>query len=89
MLESHPKSTLIAVAKTGYLKGLPRFTQERIGKFIKTEEAMEAARGHEVDHNPIQTRKVAHNKRDPHREKVSCYVRCNDGSDKEIEQQEN
>ena len=41
-LGSHPKSTLIAAAKAGYLKGFPGFTQERISKFIKIEEATEA-----------------------------------------------
>ena len=33
---------LIATAKAGYLKGFSGFTQERISKFIKTEEATEA-----------------------------------------------
>ena len=41
-LDSHPKSTLIGAAKAGYLKGFPEFTQERISKFIKIEEATEA-----------------------------------------------
>ena len=41
-LGSHPKSTLIAAAKAGYLKGFPGFTQERISKFIKIEDATEA-----------------------------------------------
>ena len=39
---SHPKSTLIAAAKAGYLRGFPELTAEAIGKFIKTEEATEA-----------------------------------------------
>ena len=41
-LRSHPKNTLIAAAKTGYLKGFQGFTQERISKFIKIEEGTEA-----------------------------------------------
>ena len=41
-LESHPKSTLVAAVKAGYLKSFPGFTQERISKFIKIEEATEA-----------------------------------------------
>ncbi len=40
-LGSHPKSTLIAAAKAGYLKGFPGFTQERIRKFIRIEDATE------------------------------------------------
>jgi len=41
-LGSHPKTTLMAAAKAGYLKGLPGLTAEAIGKFIKIEEATEA-----------------------------------------------
>ena len=50
---SHPKSTLIAAAKARYLRGLPGFTQDRINKFIKTEEATEA--GH-LRKTPVGTR---------------------------------
>ena len=52
-LDSHPKSTLIGAAKAGYLKGFPEFTQERISKFIKIEEATEA--GH-LRKTPASTR---------------------------------
>lgn len=39
---SHPKSTLMAAAKAGYLHGFPGLTAEAIGKYVKIEEATEA-----------------------------------------------
>ena len=38
----HTKTTLIAAAKAGYLRGFPALTAEAIGKFIKIDEATEA-----------------------------------------------
>ena len=38
---SHPKTTLIAAARTGYLHGFPALTAEAIGKYVKVEEATE------------------------------------------------
>ena len=40
-LGSHPKRTLAAAAKKGYLKGLPRLTADAINKFIGVEDATE------------------------------------------------
>ena len=40
-LDSHPKSTLIAAAKKGFLRGCPGFTAAAISKFIGIEEATE------------------------------------------------
>ena len=39
-LGSHPKRTLVAAAKKGYLKGLPGLTTEAINKFIGVEDAI-------------------------------------------------
>ena len=59
-LGSHPKSSLIAAAKAGYLKGFLGFTQERIHKQIYQNRGSngsrsleEDARGHEVNHDPV------------------------------------
>ena len=41
-LGSHPKSTLIAAAKTGYLQGCPGFTVSAVSKVIAIEETTEA-----------------------------------------------
>ena len=40
-LASHPKRTLVAAAKTGYLRGFPGLTAEAINKFIGVEDATE------------------------------------------------
>ena len=40
-LGSHPKTTLISAAKSGYLRGLPGFNAKAISKFIAIEEATE------------------------------------------------
>ena len=50
---SHPKSTLIAAAKAGYLKGFPGLTADAISKYIKIEHATEA--GHMTSENSFQT----------------------------------
>ena len=40
-LGSHPKTTLISAAKSGYLRGLPGFNAKAITKFIGVEDATE------------------------------------------------
>ena len=40
-LGSHPKSTLIAAANKGYLRGCPGFTAKAISKYIGIEEVTE------------------------------------------------
>ena len=40
-LGSHPKSTLISAAKSGYLRGLPGFNAKSISKFIGVEDTTE------------------------------------------------
>ena len=40
-LGSHPKTTLISAAKSGYLRGLPGFNAKAITKFIVVEDATE------------------------------------------------
>ena len=39
---SHPKTTLIAAATAGYLRGFPALTAESIARYIRIEEATEA-----------------------------------------------
>ena len=59
-LGSHPKATLVAAAKSNYLRGCPGLTDGAISKFIGVETAdgphETGAKGHTIDDYQKQTR---------------------------------